>query len=580
MSNRIKKIATGLIKSKKSSTEKPVILKSNINELQPDIDWFAENVIPGMMTWIDTLDPLLFIKFCSIHNFVDVNINRLMYTTPQEVYQWFSTGSGGIIGKGYNISQASRYSTIQTETTQCDIVKYTNEIFNSLRTANQNNVGVDAPDEDSSSSKAKNKNVKGMGTDIIVLQVSDDVTIFNQLVTRLKNIYTMVWGVSKHSDRMILPDGIPKFVFLPIMPIDVPDILRRSAIFVNFDNHVSRSLYVRKIRDLDLYTVQNNDKFKNLAFPPSLMESTVGLCPTLTDVTDLLSNSLVTSTPGLKKIENPKREDEIGGFENVKDWAREAAAFMESKEYTRDERPRNVLIVGPPGTGKSVAAKAMASMLGWTGLEIDISEMLSGLQGESERNLKTAFNTVRSIGKCIVLFDEVEKDLGGATSSSRTDGGVLLRMVKTTLQFTESDEHDAIFVMTANSVKDIPPPLMRSGRLDVIFYAGIPGDEQRRIIMEIYLRKSRFNKILENEEFMDNLIAETKGYTGAEIEALLNKVKRRIRVDKVKVKDLDVESLSERFEIAKKYISPVSESKYNDVKEIETWAKSNAINVD
>lgn len=589
-----KSIADNMKHNKKSKSkpkkEDKVIFRIERREIDEDIEWYKQNILPGFMTWVDTVDPLLFVRFSSISTLVAASkTTRVQHSTAvwngqySFTYAWLNMEFEKLIRpkdgsdkfgldtiQSHNLNtqvQSSGNSSNGQESPMDDVMAWINSF--TTRAATSATSGSPIPGNED-------------GNNVYIFMIDNPDGLTPMMIQQLKNAYLRAWGVSELKDGYVLPEGIPKIIFLPTMPMSPPDALRRSAIFVNFDSHTPGSKFVQKIRNSELYSNENVEKLSSMAFPPTLLESTVACSPTLDvdSASKLLSTSLISSTPGLTRIENPKSEEEIGGFGQVKTWAKEIKDFMESDEYEREERPKNVLIVGPPGTGKSVTAKALSNILGWPGLQLDISDMLAGLQGQSERNLKTALNTIRSMGKCIVLMDEVEKDLGGSMSSNRTDGGVLLRIVKAILQFTESDEHDAIFVMTANDVNSIPAPLMRSGRMDIIFHAGLPRKKHREAIMKIYLEKFKFGHLIKSKEAMDRLMTITDKFTGSEVEDLVKKVRRSMIVSGDRKKKLTPDEAISMFEKASSMITPVAKSRAEDIKGITDWAKHNATSVD
>lgn len=134
-------------------------------------------------------------------------------------------------------------------------------------------------------------------------------------------------------------------------------------------------------------------------------------------------------------------------------------------------RPRGLLFKGQPGTGKTEAAKAIASSFGIPLYHLDLGTMMGKYVGDSEGNLAAALQQIDEVEPCVILFDEVEKvfrNLGG-------DSGVTSRMLSQLLWWLQSHESRVFSVMTTNDAKVIPPELFREGRIDkAMQFDGIP----------------------------------------------------------------------------------------------------------
>jgi intein/homing endonuclease/AAA+ superfamily predicted ATPase len=221
--------------------------------------------------------------------------------------------------------------------------------------------------------------------------------------------------------------------------------------------------------------------------------------------------------------------------------------------------------------------KVVSSLFGWPLINMDISQMKAGIQGQTEYNMQSAIQTLTTIGKCILQIDEVEKALGGTVSSNATDGGTLMGILNKLLQFMESDDHSIIVIMTANSVADIPPPLMRSGRIDLSVYAELPKLQTRKDIFNIHLGKAEFIKM--GDEELGELAKVTEGFSGAEIESIVYHAKWTL-VAANKFKNMDEASAYKALISESKEIKPVSKSRKSDLEELVKWAEAFAISTE
>jgi hypothetical protein len=135
---------------------------------------------------------------------------------------------------------------------------------------------------------------------------------------------------------------------------------------------------------------------------------------------------------------------------------------------------RGVLLLGPPGSGKGAAWKALGAETGRPTLILDVGTLLGSLVGQSEENVRQAQRLVDAMAPCVAMIDEVEKALAGAASGGRTDSGVSARMFASFLTWLNDRESDVSVVCTTNDVAKLPPELGRSERFDGRFFLDLP----------------------------------------------------------------------------------------------------------
>lgn len=217
----------------------------------------------------------------------------------------------------------------------------------------------------------------------------------------------------------------------------------------------------------------------------------------------------------LEPIETPISLDEVGGLVKLKHWLnlRQNAMSEQAVEFGI-EPPRGVLMLGVQGSGKSLAAKAVATAWKRPLLRMDVGALYDRFIGESERRLRQALRQASMMAPVILWIDEIEKGFASAASQS-IDGGLSKRMFGTLLTWMQEHTKPVFIVATANDVAALPPELLRKGRFDEIFFVDLPQTEARKQIFEIHLRK----RLRDPELFdMDELARESAGYNGAEIE--------------------------------------------------------------
>ena len=122
------------------------------------------------------------------------------------------------------------------------------------------------------------------------------------------------------------------------------------------------------------------------------------------------------------------------------------------------------------GCGKSLCAKAVASMWRLPLLRFDVGRMFGSLVGSSEENVRRAIQTAESVAPAVLWIDEIDKAFAGAVGSAGSDGGTASRVFGTLLTWLSEKTSSVFVIATANDVSALPPELLRKGRLDEIFY--------------------------------------------------------------------------------------------------------------
>jgi SpoVK/Ycf46/Vps4 family AAA+-type ATPase len=209
----------------------------------------------------------------------------------------------------------------------------------------------------------------------------------------------------------------------------------------------------------------------------------------------------------------------VGGLDNLKSYInKRTRAFSKEAKDFGVKTPKGVLLVGPPGTGKSVSAKAISSVLQLDLIRFDVSRVFNALVGSSEQRIKSCLKLIEAMSPCVVLIDEIDKIFNQNTGGG--DSGVGNRVLGSVLTFMQESKASIYWVFTANRIGGLPPELMRKGRLDDIFFVGLPNDEEREQILKIHLSK-RNQKVKEISNL--NLAVEASdNYASAEIEHAVN----------------------------------------------------------
>lgn len=261
---------------------------------------------------------------------------------------------------------------------------------------------------------------------------------------------------------------------------------------------------------------------------------------------------------------------DIGGLDNLKAWlGRRQQAFSEHAREFGLETPRGVLLLGLPGTGKSLAAKAVANAWQLPLLRLDMGKIYGGIVGQSEENIRSALHMAEALSPSILWVDEIEKGMSGMQSSGSTDGGTTSRVLGTFLTWMQEKEKPVFVVATANHIAQLPPELLRKGRVDEIFFVDLPVHADRKDIISIHLqRRNRRDDFIDEE--LSQLATESKGFTGAELEEA---IKEAMFIAFDDGHPLNKEDISRAIELT----TPLSQTMEEMIRQTRAWAKGRAV---
>jgi hypothetical protein len=235
---------------------------------------------------------------------------------------------------------------------------------------------------------------------------------------------------------------------------------------------------------------------------------------TLDDIPRLvrLKHEAVVSTGVLSLELDTASFADVGGLQSLRRWLElRRKPFLEQQPGL--DRPKGILLLGVQGSGKSLAAKAVAGVWGVPLLRLDFGTLYNKFFGETERNLRESLAAAEAMAPCVLWIDEIEK--GVASDASGGDAGVSRRVLGTLLTWLAERKSAVFIVATANDIESLPPELMRKGRLDEIFFVDLPEAATREEIFTIHLRKRK----LDPARFaLPALASAADGFSGAEIE--------------------------------------------------------------
>ncbi len=257
----------------------------------------------------------------------------------------------------------------------------------------------------------------------------------------------------------------------------------------------------------------------------------------------------------------------VGGLPVLKDWLeKRAVAFGQKARDFGLPPPKGVLLLGVQGCGKSLCAKAVSSLWQLPLLRFDMGRMFGSLVGSSEENVRKAIAVAESVAPAILWVDEIDKAFVGSQSSGSTDGGTTARVFGTFLTWLSEKTAPVFVVATANDISQLPPELMRKGRLDEIFFVDLPDAAEREAIFRIHLERRRRPA---SGFRLPELVETSKDFSGAEIEqAIISALFDAFAENR----ELGTEHLLE----ALRQTVPLSKTMDEQLNRLRTWADGRA----
>ncbi|MDH5737450.1 MAG: AAA family ATPase [Gammaproteobacteria bacterium] len=257
---------------------------------------------------------------------------------------------------------------------------------------------------------------------------------------------------------------------------------------------------------------------------------------------------------------------EVGGLKRLKNWLTERKEAWLGQGKKSLDRPKGIMLLGVQGSGKSLAAKAVAGLWGIPLLRLDFGSLYNKFYGETERNLREALKLADLMSPCVLWLDEIEKGI----SISNSDQGISSRLLGTLLTWMAERDSAAFIVCTSNDISKLPPELIRKGRLDEIFFVDLPDRDIRKEIFAIHLEKRQEDL----NHFDVSLLADlTEGFSGADIEqAIVSALYSSASLGD----NLTMEVLA----TAIKDTSPLSIVMHEKIQQLRSWARDRCVFAD
>ena len=243
--------------------------------------------------------------------------------------------------------------------------------------------------------------------------------------------------------------------------------------------------------------------------------------------------------------------DMVGGLDNLRSDIEKKARIFQNLEFSQSSKvrvtlPKGILILGMPGCGKSMIAKAIANEFSFPLLRLDISRLMGQYVGQSEENLRKALTIIEATNPCVLWIDELEKAFAGSQGRGGQEDSLVVRLMGTFLTWMQERTTPVYIVATANDV--MRPEFMRKGRFDEVYFVDFPRQKECEQILrkkiERFTKKENgvssiydFSKVLNNLKGVAEMMNShetsefSEGFSGAEIECVVNTVVENKFVD-------------------------------------------------
>lgn len=269
---------------------------------------------------------------------------------------------------------------------------------------------------------------------------------------------------------------------------------------------------------------------------------------------------------GIERI-HLKGTYEVGGLKQLQRWLVEREVLMKSDlSHTPLHPPKGVLLVGIPGCGKSLSAKAIASQWSLPLYRLDMAGILGMYVGQSESQLRDALDTADRVAPCVLWIDEIEK----ALSNGPGDAGTSRRLIGQFLYWLQESTAKVFLVATANEVATLPSELLRKGRFDEMFFVDLPDRVDREEILGLYFRKLLKTDL--SPALASPLVDLTEGFSGSDIEAVVHDIASHMFAQGTTQLPSE-RQIEDRF----RDVIPYSRSNAEDVAALRAWASGRCV---
>ncbi len=255
--------------------------------------------------------------------------------------------------------------------------------------------------------------------------------------------------------------------------------------------------------------------------------SALGLALAVLSVVALAKGSTVgTFKDKLRPARSSVELDEVAGCDEAKQEVAEIVDYLRDPQRFKDSgsmMPKGILLVGPPGTGKTMLAKAVANAADAAFFSVDGSEFVEMFVGVGAGRVRAIFDAARKHAPSLIFIDEIDslaqkRDGGGSGGSDREHNQTVNSLLVAMDGF---EANSGVIVLAAtNRPEMLDDAVLRAGRFDRKVYFDLPDLEGRRKILDIHAQQE--NRRLAEDVDLDRVASETAGFSGADLATLLN----------------------------------------------------------
>lgn len=278
-------------------------------------------------------------------------------------------------------------------------------------------------------------------------------------------------------------------------------------------------------------------------------------------------DKLFSDISGLEKVKIDSNTLSVAGLSGLNQWLDNQRQLLTADLKSRKLRPpRGVLLIGVPGCGKSLSAKFIAASWNLPLYRLDFASIQGMYVGQSENRLKEAFASADNAAPCVLWIDEIEK---GLAANANDSSGVTTRMIGQFLFWLQESPAKVFVVATANDVTKLPPELLRKGRFDELFFVDLPIEQERKDIINLYIKKNILPE--PSPETFEKLIALSEGFAGSDLEGAVRDVAIQSVIHGNETVNDDL------FEKCFKNIVPLSKTSPEQIEAIRAWGRERAV---
>lgn len=282
-----------------------------------------------------------------------------------------------------------------------------------------------------------------------------------------RNLYNECYSATVFiiSNKLSIPEELEDFV--TVFDVPLPAVSEIKSIMIEFAKDLNINISEDVLNEISLSFKGLNEfqikQILNLAYQD-------GGCLDFDDKQLILrqKEQLIKKAGLLEMISINESIDDIGGLENLKEWIYKKECIFNRLDKAIKfgvDIPKGIMIVGMPGCGKSLTAKATAKLFDIPLVRLDVGRLLGKYIGESEENMRKALRLSEAISPCVLWIDEIEKAFSGVGSFGGASD-VTTRLFGQFLTWMQEKENTVFIVATANDISRIPPEFLRKGRFD------------------------------------------------------------------------------------------------------------------